>query len=63
MANLSMAQYIKFKFNYNYKLKTNSFDSKISKISNSKGVKIIEVNTSFGSDIEINDIIQKLLWV
>ena len=49
-----------FKLKY-YKLKTNSFDSKISKISNSKGVKIIEVNTSFGSDIEINDIIQKLL--
>ena len=48
-----------FKLKY-YKLESKSFDSKISKISNSKGVKIIEVNTSYNSDIRINDSIQKL---
>lgn len=46
-----------------YKLKSKVFHNKISEISNSKGVKIIEVNTSYNSDIKINDSLEKLLSV
>ena len=51
-----------FRLKY-YKLESKSFDSKISKISNSKGVKIIEVNTSYNSDIKIHNSLEKLLSV
>ena len=49
-----------FRLKY-YKLESKSFDNKISKISNSKGVKIIEVNTSYNSDIKIHNSLEKLL--
>lgn len=51
-----------FRLKY-YKLESKSFDNKISKISNSKGVKIIEVNTSYNSDIKIHNSLEKLLSV
>lgn len=37
-----------------YKLDTNRFDNKINEISASKGVKIIEIKTSYTSDFKIN---------